>query len=210
MSVAPRPPREPAAPRRRRTGMTARTFLASAALAAGLVVPVAAASPAGALSCVGPDRVLEDAEVVYTGTVVDARDSRVLVEVEEVWRGGPVEEHVWLRVELEGWTQWAGPSGRIPDGFSTTSTWLFAPDEEQAVGPCTSWAMDGFLRPYVEQHRPAEPQAPVPGAAESESAADDVHEQESPAGWPLMAGATGLLAALGLAALLLARRRAGR
>lgn len=199
--------------------MTARTLLASAALVAGLVVPVAVAAPAGALSCVGPDRVLTDAVVVYTGRVVDARDSRVLVQVEEVWRGGPVEEQVWLRVELEVWTEWAGPDGRIPDGFATRSTWLFAPGERKTIGPCTSWAMDGHLREYVDEHRPAEPEAPVavsPGTGGGETAAEtegagteSVREQGGAASWPLVGGLAGVLAAIGTA-VLLGRRRAGR
>lgn len=201
--------------------MTARTLLASAALAAGLVVPVAlaVAPPAGALSCVGPEEVLDDAEVLYTGSVVDARDGRVLVEVEEVWRGGPVEEQVWLRVDLEVWMPWAGPDGRIPEGFATKRTWVFAPDGAR-IGPCTTWVMDAYLRPYVDEHRPDQPDPPVPAAAETAgnaagperagSEAEPVREQAGPTSWPLVGGLAGLLGALGVGALFLARRRADR
>jgi hypothetical protein len=194
--------------------MTARTLLASAALAAGLAVPVAVAPPALALSCVGPDRVLDDADVVYTGRVVDSGDGRVLVEVEEVWRGGPVDEEVWLAVQLEGWTEWAGPDGRIPDGFSTSGTWVFAPDGAD-IGPCTAWALDSQLREHVEEHRPAQPDAPVDTSGTSDDGteaaeAEAVREQGGPTSWPVVGGLAGVLAAIGVAALLLGRRRGGR
>lgn len=187
--------------------MTARTLLASAALAAGLAVPVAVASPAGALSCVGPDMVLEDAAVIYTGRVVDARDGRVLVAVDEVWRGGPVEEEVWLKVQLQRWMQWAGPDGRIPDGFAAKRAWVFAPDGA-AIGPCTTWAMDSYLREYVDEHRPAEPEAPVATDSGAEGGESEVRQQAGPTSWALVGGLAGVLGAIGVGALLLGRRRA--
>lgn len=189
--------------------MTARTLLAATALVAGLVVPVAAASPAGALSCVGPDMVLEGAAVIYTGKVVDARDGRVLVEVDEVWRGGPVEEEVWLEVQLQGWMQWTGPDRRIPDGFSTKRTWVFAPDGA-TIGPCTTWAMDSYLSEYVDEHRPAEPEAPVATDSGAEDGESEVRQQAGPTSWALVGGLAGVIGAIGVGALLLGRRRAQR
>lgn len=96
------------------------------------------APPASALSCIGPRLVLKDASVVYAGRVVDARDSRILVEVSEVWRGEAVAEQVWLRLDLESWFPWADRDGRVPNGFTTARDWVFAP-EDGSVSPCSAW-----------------------------------------------------------------------
>ena len=112
------------------------TALATSAVVA--VLPLLVAAPAQALSCVGPDDVIAEAEQVFTGRIVDASDGRLLLAVEEVWKGGPVEERVWMDVDLPGWSQWADGDGDVPDGYSSPHRWVFAP-YDASVGPCTAW-----------------------------------------------------------------------
>jgi hypothetical protein len=67
-------------------------FFRAAARAAALMLIAGfvslAAVPAQALSCVVPDAVVADAPTVFTGHIVDSHGGRLLVEVEDVWKGG--------------------------------------------------------------------------------------------------------------------------
>lgn len=177
-------------------------------LATGLlagVIPLVAAAPAAALSCVGIEGVLRDAEQAYTGRIVDAQDGVLQVAVDEVWRGGPVEDRVWLEVQLAGWSEWAGPDGEVPDGYSSPATWLFAPDDG-AVGPCTAWRTGSA---YVDRHRPDRTEEPV-----ADGALDGAGEAPAPTGeevpWALVTGLGGggaVAAALGVVLVRRYRRR---
>jgi hypothetical protein len=178
-----------------------------------------------------PEHVLQDAGQVFTGTITDARDGRIHVSVEEVWRGGPVEEQVWLTVELPGWTTWAGRDGEVPDGFSTPRTWLFVADDS-TTGPCTSWLLSRELRqqrpdvvtpPVPEGSLPdqsspeasaepspesaSEPTADPEGEPVVDAVVDPVPAQEQSWPWPLLTGATGGLVVGGLALVAVLRRR---
>lgn len=126
-------------------------LVATAVLAGAGAGPSLLGSPAAALSCVPPGAVLADADRVLAGTILDADDNRILVGVTETWSGGPVAPQVWLDVDLVVWSSWAGRDGEIPDGFTSHSTWVFAPDRHGSVNPCTSWPLS-----RVAQHRPAE------------------------------------------------------
>lgn len=168
-------------------------------LATGLgVLP---APPASALSCVEPRTVVTEAEVVYAGRVVDTRGSRILVEVSEVWRGGPVDAQVWLELDLESWFAWVDRSGHVPDGFTTTEDWVFAP-EGGGVSPCSAWPAT-----QTRRLRPAEVGTPVAVATTPEPATEPSTQTTSgrPA-WLLPSGLVllGLLATGGYTAL---RRR---
>ena len=89
------------------TGTAVRRLLA-AALTTGLLagLPVVVAGPAAALSCVGPPAVLRGAEQVFTARIVevDLDAGEVMVEVEDVWWGGPVAERLTLGLDLPGST----------------------------------------------------------------------------------------------------------
>lgn len=181
-----------------------RTCVLAVATAATLL-PVLTSGSAQALSCVGPDLVIAEADQVFTGRIVDAADGRLLLEVEEVWKGGPVEEKVWMDVDLPGWSEWADGDGEVPDGYSSPDRWVFAP-YEASVGPCTAWRSN---RELVRDHAPDRADAPVPdgtlaGRGERPAPDDDV---------PVLA-ATGVGlgggAVLAAAALLLLRRRSPR
>lgn len=129
-----------------------------------LLSPLVLAPPAAALSCVDAATVIKDAPQVYAGKVVDARDGKVRVAVEEVWKGGAaVPSDVWLPIEegMEFWMSW-GQNGEIPEGFSTRDTWVFAPHQGQ-IGACSTWARDGIPELRPEQPLPpAEAPAPTP------------------------------------------------
>lgn len=183
--------------------MTHRRLLAAAALLAATATPLAAAPPAAALSCVGADVVLDDATHVFTGLITDADDGRILVDVEEVWRG-PVEGQLWLTVDLPEWTPWAGPDGTIPDGYSSPDTWLFARAEDGTVNACTAWPLDDALR----QHRPEAPETPPPSPA----ASPDVRPPSAGGEPDRLVGLTaaaGGLATMLVVAVLIARSRRG-
>ncbi len=178
-----------------------RTTLAVTMVLAALV-PVAGAAPAHALSCVGPDDAIADADQVFAGRIADAAQGTVLIEVDEIWKGGPVERRVWLRVDLPEWSAWAGPDGGVPDGYSSPEQWAFAPSN-RSVNPCSSWRVSD-----VREHAPDRPLPPV-----ADGTLD--HEREAPApkeqnDGRLVAAAAGGLGGGGVAAavvLLLLRRR---
>lgn len=183
-------------------------LLATAALAASVAVPVAIAPPAAALSCVGPPMVIADAVLVYAGRIVDARDNRILIDVTEVWKGGPVEEQVWLEVEAVGWTPWADRGGEIPDGYESPKKWVFAP-HDAAVGPCNAWSLDRGTRQYLLPHRPDQPQAPVAEDEQQDAGeATPPTEGSASSAWPLLGGVGGALFVLvTLAVAVVVRRR---
>ncbi|HXH78611.1 hypothetical protein [Nocardioides sp.] len=124
--------------------------LATAVLAVSAIVPVMAAPPAAAFSCAEATKVVARAERVYAGRIIDARDGRILVSVTEVWKGGPVEDEVWLRADVVEGTSWAGSvsGSEIPDGYSSRGTWVFAPFWG-AVGPCSAWFYSPGVRDYL-------------------------------------------------------------
>lgn len=142
--------------------MTAvRRLVATAVLGAGLAaVPLAAAPPAAALSCVPPAHVLRDAEQVFTGRIVEVEDGTAVVAVEEVWRGGPVEAETTVALGLPEW--WGGD---VAEGRPNTERlWVFAPYDERGtatVNPCTAWDRG---TPGVGRSEPDQVSAPVSSA----------------------------------------------
>ena len=139
--------------------MRLRSFLAALPL---LVLPVGigAAEPAAALSCVRPEAVLKDATSIIAGRITGYRDHRILVAVDEIWRGDRVAEEIWLDVELEGWWPGIGRNGELPEDWAPKGQWVFAP-KDGAVNPCTAWRLDAFYTEHVQPFRPAEPLAPL-------------------------------------------------
>jgi hypothetical protein len=134
---------------------------ALAAVTSFLLLPVLGAPSAQALSCVGPDEVLADAEQVFTGRIMDASEGRLLIAVEEVWKGAPVEGYVWMGVDQPSWSEWADSSGEVPDGYRSPDRWVFAPSEAE-VGPCTAWQVTPS---FLADHAPVDPQLPVEDGA---------------------------------------------
>lgn len=134
--------------------------LLGAALLGGL--PALNGSPAHALSCVGPRDVTRDAAHVFTGTILDSADDRLLVDVGEIWAGGPVLNRVWLPIEaeMELWYPWATPDGTIPDGYSSDRTWVLATDGDFTVGACSAWELHDDHAGLMAL-RPDHPAAPV-------------------------------------------------
>lgn len=180
--------------------MRLRSFLAALPLLA-LPVGIGAGEPAAALSCVGPDAVLKDATSIIAGRITDYRDHRILVAVEEIWRGEPVAGEIWLDVELEMWWPGIGRGGELPDGWSPDGQWVFAP-KDGAVNPCTAFRLDAFLTEETRQYRPADPAEPLspsdpipPGSPEVAAEPDSTSRA---ALWTAAAGggAVGLLGGL--------------
>lgn len=190
--------------------MTLPRLLATAALAASAVVPMMVAAPASALSCVEVSKVIADAQQVYAGRIIDARDGHVLVDVKEVWKGGPVEEEIWLGVEGAYWTPWTRDGHEAPDGYSSPRTWVFAPLHPSVVGPCEAWSLDRGMRKHLLPHRPEQPQVPVATDAppqEASEAAPAPKPTESSV-WPLVGGGiSGAVVVMTVVALVLRRRR---
>lgn len=178
--------------------MRLRSFLAALSL---LVLPVGigAAEPAAALSCVGPEAVLKDASSIIAGRITGYRDHRLLVAVDEIWRGDRVAEEIWLDVELEGWWPGIGRNGELPEDWAPKGQWVFAP-KDGAVNPCTAWRLDAFQTEQIQPFRPAEPLAPLTGTetdAEpppegSPGVVEDPDEASAAELWATAAGGIGL------------------
>ncbi len=138
-------------------------LLATSTVVAGVALTT---YPASALSCIGPEGVMLEATTIFTGRIVDSEDEpgfdtggRILVEVDEVWKG-EAPQRVWLGTELDGWWDMM-PGGSIPDGFSSEKIWLFAPrttDAGEAVSSCSAW---DTVKPWGIDLRPANTSVPV-------------------------------------------------
>ena len=142
------------------TGTAVRRLLV-AVIAGGLCagLPVLTAGPAAALSCVAPATVLRGAEQVFTARFVsvDLATDEAVVEVEDVWGGGPVDDTLTLVLGLPGWWDGTVASGE-PD---TERLWVMAPVMERgrpSVNPCTAWSPE---TPGVGRFEPATVTAPV-------------------------------------------------
>lgn len=129
---------------------SARPLAALALLAATPVGLAAVATPAEALSCVGRERVVADATVLFTGRVVDTDDGALEVEVSEVRRSEPPVDPdsgtVRLVVEIPEYGVWPREDDGLADGYRSDRTWLFAPyeqDGEWRVNPCNAWVVSG-------------------------------------------------------------------
>ena len=182
-----------------------------------LTLPALTATPASALSCVGPERLLPDSEHVFTGQVVAADDDQVQVAVREVWAGGPVVERVWLPVdeELAEWMPWTVADGTVDDR-SARRTWLFLTAADFEINACRVYDL---ADDYASALRPEDPSPPVHGFAEVvdgqpvvlPDAAARVGGATDRPGVALLAGGTAAaLSGLALGAWWLARRRRGR
>lgn len=162
-------------------------------------------TPAQALSCVMPADVVEKAQTVFAGRIVDSEGGRLMVEVDEVWKGDPVEARQWLAVDLAGWTEWGG----VPDDLHPKRSYVFAP-QDGAVNPCTFW------RAGVD-HAPDAPDVtaePVPDGSlgHAGEAPSDAHAASPRASTTSLVGAAaaGLgLGGIATALLVLRSRRAG-
>lgn len=154
--MTPEPTRGP----RRRTGMNPRLLLAPLLLGLALPLGVATAPAASALSCVGPATVLEDAEAIYTGRIVDGGGSRIEVAVEEIWRGERTPARVELGVGLTSWWPDGTPTDGLPEGYAPEGTWLFAPADGE-VNPCTAWPLADYVTEASAEFRPEVPRQPL-------------------------------------------------
>lgn len=159
--------------------MRLRSLLAALPLLA-LPVGIGSFEPAAALSCVGPEAVLEDAESIIAGRITDYRDHRIRVAVEEIWRGERVAAEIWLDVELEMWWPGIGRRGELPEGWSPQGQWILAP-KDGSVNPCTAWRPDPFYAEQVRAFRPADPAEPL-APSEPVPEGSPVVRAEPPAG----------------------------
>lgn len=175
-----------------------KSLLATVVLAPTIVVGAGAlGSPAAALSCVGPQTVLTDAEAIYAGRIVASSDEEVTLEVDEVWRGTPPPERATFDVDLP---QWWELSRSDSEGV------LVVAPADGALNPCTVFPLSGEMADDVRAFRPASPAGP--SAVEGSLAGDNPPAQSAVPGWALAAGGAGLLLlAGGLVAGVLRRRR---
>lgn len=170
------------------------------AVLAVVAAPAWVASPAAALSCVGPSEWMPAADHVFVGRVADVRGETVRFAVTEVWQGTDLAPHVWLRrnTEMDMWYPFA-VDGDVPDGLSSAAEYVVGVDDDLYLDVCDAWARDSGMDHGVRGER--SPRAPVPGTEAGV-------EPDDPA-VPVAAGAAGAVGALGLATVagLLWRRR---
>lgn len=174
-----------------------KSLLACVLLASSIGVGPGLASPASALSCVGPSRVLADAPRIYAGRIVASADGEVTLAVDEVWKGTPPPARVHLDVDLGEWwdDQLARDHARV----------VVAP-ADRAVNPCTVFVLTGPEAADVTSFRPASPAAPVPGRDDLDVTAPSVQVDHT---WTwLVAGAGGGVLLVGSLWWVLRRRRA--
>ena len=179
----------------RRTGM--KSLLAALVLGSLPLVGVGLAPPAAALSCVGPQGVLERAATIYAGRIVTVSDDEVTVEVDEVWKGAPPPREVTFDVDLPQWWEadrTAEQKGRV----------VVVP-VEGALNPCTVFPLEGrdvaALRPF----RPAHPEQPLAVRVDRQPMDDDASAGHLTSLWTWIAA--GSVATLAGAGALLARQR---
>lgn len=162
-----------------------KSLLAGLVLASSVVVAVGAASPATALSCVGPQMVLDRAETIYAGRIVDSSDDEVTFEIDEVWRGTPPPARVTYDIDLPQWWE-------TDEGKESGKRVVFAP-AEGAVNPCTVFPRGGEMADEIEAFRPASPALPT----ESTVIDRELPAQSAVPGWMLAAGGAGLVVLAG-------------
>lgn len=187
-----------------------RLLLALVAAVATTLGVVAINAPAYGLSCVDPGSLAQRATSVFTGTIIDARDGRLRVEVQEIWKGEPVGQNVWVDLDpsLQGWWDEL-PSHNFPQGYSSTKPWVFMPRAEDGkamvVNTCTAGILSGPWSIGVERPdtvtQPVAEEATKPVSAPVEPA-----RENSDPGW-LIGGAVALALVVGAAAYRLVRRR---
>lgn len=171
-----------------------KSLLAGLVLASSVVVAVGAASPATALSCVGPQMVLDRAETIYAGQIVDFSDDEVTFEIDEVWRGTPPPARVTYDIDLPQWWE-------TDEGKESGKRVVFAP-AEGAVNPCTVFPRGGEMADEIEAFRPASPALPT----ESTVIDKDLPAQSAVPGWMYVGGAALAVSLVGVAFVALRRR----
>lgn len=130
-----------------------KVLLASVVLASPMVVGVVTATPASALSCVGPQAVLERAGTIYTGRILESSDDEVVVEVDEVWKGAVPPARATFDVDLPEWWEMEGTGGEA-------GRVVVAP-VDGALNPCTVFPLEGADGSTLRAFRPASPASPV-------------------------------------------------
>lgn len=130
-----------------------KVLLAGVVLASPMVVGVVSATPASALSCVGPQAVLERAETIYAGRFLDSSDDEVTVEVDEVWKGAVPPARVTFDVDLPEWWE--------PDRTGADAGRVVVAPVDGALNPCTVFPLEGTDASAVRAFRPASPASPA-------------------------------------------------
>jgi len=162
-----------------------RYTLAAAVLAGVLLGAVPTAT---AYSCaITPGSALSGDRPAFTGRVVDRDGDQILIQVDEVWSGGPVEAEVWVTSEML-----VGDSRPRAPG---PEPWLYAPYEapggEPSVNQCNSWPLTPLL---VAEIRPSTVTYPVSATRPRDAPAPEAEVDTGPG--------TGIIAGIGTGAVL--------
>ncbi len=178
-----------------------KVLLASVVLGSPLVVGVAAAAPASALSCVGPQAVLERAETIYAGRIVASSDEEVTVEVDEVWRGATPSARVTFDIDLGEWWE--------PDRTGAEAGRVVVAPVEGALNPCTVFPLTGPEAADVRAFRPATPASPASPPARTERQRIDGGARSGGVDhtWSWLASGAGAVVLAAGGAMLVRRRR---
>ncbi len=191
--------------------MHLRHLTAATALAVAALLPSAA--PAAA-SCILDERPMEqkvdEAPVVFVGTVVETRhnDTTARVRVEEVWKG----QADLSGVVVQGGTGEDDAATSVDRSFVVGTRYLFFPQPDgnhfldNSCSPTAEWSADfGAFRP--EDARTADGSSDPGGASGQEQGGSlDVASDEGGAGLPFVLAA-GVVATAGAAAWVATRRR---
>ena len=178
-----------------------KVLLVSVVLTCPMAVGVAAAAPASALSCVGPQAVLERAGTIYAGRIVESSDDEVTVEVDEVWKGAVPPARVTFDVDLPQWWE--------PDRNRAEAGRVVVAPVDGALNPCTVFPLQGADASTLRAFRPASPASPASPVAPSERQVIDGGAR--PGGvdhtWTWLASGAGAAVVLVAAGAMLIRRR---
>lgn len=180
-------------------------------MTSGLLLGVFA-GPAGALSCVEPERVAADSPHLFSARAVAVDGDRYLLAPVAQRPGEPVPAKVWVRVELPEWLFWNESDGRSPVG--TDRILLVSADADWVTSACALWEATELDEEWIA---PVAAQITEPVQPSSTSDGDEHADAGYPGNVPApdhspatLAGAAGAGTALGAAALvfgLLRRRR---
>jgi hypothetical protein len=179
------------------------TALARAAAVLGLAAATLALQVPGAAarSCVDPREWYPKADHVFVGQVSDVDGERIQFEVREVWQGEDLAGHVWLR-RNDGMDMWFPFSrdGEVEDGYSSTTTYVVAVQDDLVLSPCALAPDDGSGYGVAGAETPRPPADPATAALEG------VEPPPERSVAPLAAGGIGVVGT-GAVALVLWRRR---
>jgi hypothetical protein len=138
------------------------------------------------------DEALDQAEVVFVGTVVELENSRrwAMVEVSEIWKGDVVPGRVEVRVGPKDPPGPGGVATSVDRYYKLGREYLFVPFRGRGTifrdNACTA---SRLFTERLERFRPVGSEEPTPSPSASSSEVVAAPDPIDPAFWWVMAGA---------------------